>query len=121
MFEVRVSVENPQGILLANMSANAEIILEQHENCLTVPEGAVIYGEDEKTFVEVPDIASETGKRRVDPDVGYDRDHYIVRRHFSLTWSVSRVGGLCNSDAGLGSRLLPIRLLPIIDELRPGF
>ena len=29
-FQVRVSVDNPEGLLLANMSANAEIILEEH-------------------------------------------------------------------------------------------
>jgi HlyD family secretion protein len=64
-FEVRVSVENPECLLLANMSANAEIILEEHVDVLTVPEGAVIYEADEDTFVEVPDIASEAGKRKV--------------------------------------------------------
>lgn len=65
-FEVRVSVENPEGLLLANMSANAEIILEEHKNVLTIPEGALIYDDEDKTFVEIPDITSKNGKRRVE-------------------------------------------------------
>jgi HlyD family secretion protein len=64
-FEVRVSVDNPEGLLLANMSANAEIILEEHKNVLTVPEGAIVYDEKQQTFVEVPDPGSETGRKRV--------------------------------------------------------
>jgi len=69
-FEVRVSVDNPEGLLLANMSANAEILLEEHPNVLTIPEGAVIYDLDKKTYVEVPDTTSETGRRRVDITTG---------------------------------------------------
>ncbi|MEJ2245436.1 MAG: efflux RND transporter periplasmic adaptor subunit [Acidobacteriota bacterium] len=69
-FEVRVSVDNPEGLLLANMSANAEIILEEHLNALTIPEGAVAFDMNKKTYVEVPDPASKTGRRRVDVDLG---------------------------------------------------
>ncbi len=69
-FEVRVSVENPEGLLLANMSANSEIILEEHKNVLTIPEGAVILDLDKKTYVEVPDPAGATGRRRVAVDMG---------------------------------------------------
>jgi HlyD family secretion protein len=69
-FEVRISVENPEGLLRANMSANAEIILEEHRDVLTIPEGALIYGEDGKPFVEVPDTGSQTGRRRVAVDLG---------------------------------------------------
>ncbi len=69
-FEVRVSVENPEGLLLANMSANAEIILEEHEGTLIIPEGAVIYDRDRTTFVEVPEPGSESGKRRVAVELG---------------------------------------------------
>ena len=69
-FEVRVSVDNPEGLLLANMSANAEIILEEHLNVLTIPEGAVIFDEEKNTFVEVPDSTIETGRRRVAFDMG---------------------------------------------------
>lgn len=63
-FEVRVSVENPDGLLLANMSANAEIILEEHKNVLTIPESALIYDKDRNVFVEVPDNTSASGRTR---------------------------------------------------------
>lgn len=69
-FEVRISVENPEGLLRANMSANAEIILEEHQNVLTVPEGALIFGDEGSPFVEVPDPKSETGRRRVPVELG---------------------------------------------------
>lgn len=64
-FEVRVSVENPEGLLLANMSANAEIILEEHKNVLTVPEAAVLYDKDRNASVEIPAAAEPTGKKKV--------------------------------------------------------
>jgi HlyD family secretion protein len=64
-FEVRISVENPEGLLLAAMSANAEIVLEEHRNVLTIPEGALIYDQERNAHVEVPDPASENGRRRV--------------------------------------------------------
>ena len=63
-FEVRVSVENPNGLLLANMSANAEIILEEHKNALTVPESALIYDKDRHVLVEIPDGTSADGRTR---------------------------------------------------------
>jgi HlyD family secretion protein len=69
-FEVRVSVENPEGLLLANMSANAEIILEEHRDVLTIPEGALIFEDDQNCYVEVPDPTSETGRRRIAVEIG---------------------------------------------------
>jgi len=36
-FEVRVSIDNASGELRANMSANAEIVLDEHKNTLLVP------------------------------------------------------------------------------------
>ncbi|HZT33951.1 MAG TPA: efflux RND transporter periplasmic adaptor subunit [Bryobacteraceae bacterium] len=64
-FEVRVSISNESGKLRAQMTANAEIILEEHKNVLTIPEGAIIYKKDKSTEVEIPDPTSETGKRRL--------------------------------------------------------
>jgi HlyD family secretion protein len=69
-FEVRVSVKNPEGLLLANMSANAEIILEEHRDVLTIPEGALIFEDDQNRYVEVPDLTSETGRRRIAVEIG---------------------------------------------------
>jgi len=42
-FEVRVSISNPGGELKANMSANAEILLEEKKNVVMAPEAAMIY------------------------------------------------------------------------------
>jgi HlyD family secretion protein len=64
-FEVRVSIKNPGGELKANMSANAEIILEERKGVLLIPETAVIYDRERKAFVEVPDASKEKGKTRV--------------------------------------------------------
>lgn len=69
-FEVRVTVENPEGLLLANMSANAEILLQEHKNVLTVPEGALIFAGDGKPYVEIPDPAMDTGRRQVAVELG---------------------------------------------------
>lgn len=64
-FEVRVSIRNPSGELKANMSANAEIILEEKKNVLLVPESAVVYDRQRHTSLEVPDLANEKGRRQV--------------------------------------------------------
>src|SRR6195256_5720613 len=40
-FEVRVSISNEKHILKALMTANAEIILDEHKGVLAIPEGAV--------------------------------------------------------------------------------
>ncbi len=63
-FEVRVSIDNPGGELKANMTANAEILLEEHKNVLTVPEQAVIYDKDRNASVEVPDPKAKDGRRK---------------------------------------------------------
>ena len=44
------------------MTANAEIILEEHKNVLQIPEGAIIYDKDKKASVEVPDPKAKEGK-----------------------------------------------------------
>jgi len=69
-FEVRVSIQNPTGELKANMSANAEIILEEKEKVLMVPEAAVIYDKDRHTFLETPDPGSKTGRRKLSAKLG---------------------------------------------------
>jgi len=69
-FEVRVSIQNPSGELKANMSANAEIILEEKHNVLLVPEAAVIYDKDRHTSLEVPDRKAENGRRKIAAKLG---------------------------------------------------
>lgn len=69
-FEVRVSINNPNGELKAQMTANAEILLDEHKNVLTVPENAVIYDQQKNASVEVPDAKQKDGKRKVAVKVG---------------------------------------------------
>ena len=69
-FEVRVSISNESRKLMADMTANAEIMLEEHRGVLTIPEGAVIYKKDRSTAVEIPDPEQKAGKRRVPVTLG---------------------------------------------------
>ncbi len=69
-FEVRVSINNPGGELKAAMTANAEIILEEHKNVLQIPEGAILYDKDKKASVEVPDPKGKEGKNKVAVNIG---------------------------------------------------
>ena len=63
-FEVKVSIDNAQGELLANMTANAEIVLEEHKGTLLVPEAAVIYDAKRNASVDVYVPGSKTGRDR---------------------------------------------------------
>ena len=69
-FEVRVSINNPGGELKAEMTANAEIILEEHKNVLQIPEGAILYDKDKKASVEVPDPSAKEGKKKLAVNIG---------------------------------------------------
>jgi HlyD family secretion protein len=69
-FEVEVSIDNPGKELKANMTANAEIILEEFANSLLVPEAAVVYDAQKNAFVDVVDPAERTGRRRVPVKLG---------------------------------------------------
>jgi HlyD family secretion protein len=69
-FEVEVSIDNASNELRANMTANAEIILEEHPDSLVVPEAAIIYDAARNAFVEVPAPSERSGRRRVPIKVG---------------------------------------------------
>jgi len=69
-FEVRVSIKNPGGELKTNMTANAEIILEEKKDVLLVPESAVVYDRDRNASLEVPDSSADDGKREVKVTLG---------------------------------------------------
>lgn len=69
-FTVEVSIRNPGNELKANMTANAEIVLEEHANSLIVPEAAVIYDAKRNAFVEVPAPGADGGRRRVPVKLG---------------------------------------------------
>jgi HlyD family secretion protein len=69
-FEVRVSIDNPGGELKANMTANAEILLDEHKGVLNIPENAVMYDNQKNASVEVPDKSQKEGKRKLQVKVG---------------------------------------------------
>lgn len=69
-FEVRVSIQNPGGELKAEMTANAEIILEEHKNVLQIPEGSIIYDKDKKAYVDVPDPKGKDGMDKIAINIG---------------------------------------------------
>jgi HlyD family secretion protein len=69
-FEVRVSINNPGGELKALMTANAEILLDEHKGVLTVPENAVTYDNQKNASVEIPDKSEKEGTRKVPVTVG---------------------------------------------------
>jgi HlyD family secretion protein len=69
-FEVKVSIDNAAKELKANMTANAEIVLEELPESLIVPEAAVTYDPQRNAFVDVVDPASARGRRRVGVKVG---------------------------------------------------
>ena len=69
-FEVRVSIDNPGGELKANMTANAEILLDEHKGVLTVPENAVSYDNQKNATVQIPDAKQKDGYRIVPVKVG---------------------------------------------------
>ncbi|MCI0337092.1 MAG: efflux RND transporter periplasmic adaptor subunit [Acidobacteria bacterium] len=63
-FEVKVSINNPGGELRANMTANAEIVLEEHKGVLLVPESAVIYDTQRHASVELPEPGGPKGREK---------------------------------------------------------
>jgi HlyD family secretion protein len=69
-FEVEVSIDNPGQELKANMTANAEIVLEEHTDVLIVPEAAITYDAQKNASVQVADPAAETGRRTVPVTLG---------------------------------------------------
>jgi len=64
-FEIRATIDDPEDRLRVGMSADAELILEEHENVLVIPEGAIIY-EDGKTFVNIQDDSVPEGLRKIE-------------------------------------------------------
>ena len=69
-FEVRVSIDNPGKELKANMTANAEIVLEEHANALILPEAAVGYDPQKQPFVNIVAPGTKTGRRKTPVKLG---------------------------------------------------
>ena len=68
-FEVEIAIEDTEALLRTNMTADAEIIVAKHEDVVLVPQNAVRYKRS-RSYVEVPDPEHETGRRRVDVELG---------------------------------------------------
>jgi len=64
-FKIRATIDDPENRLRFGMSADAELILEEHEDILVIPEGAIIY-EDDKTYVNVQDDSIPEGMRKIE-------------------------------------------------------
>jgi len=69
-FEVRVSINNPGGELKAEMTANAEILLDEHHNVLMIPESALLYDKDKNASVDIPFPSGKDGMKKVPVTIG---------------------------------------------------
>jgi HlyD family secretion protein len=69
-FEVEVSIDNAAKELKANMTANAEIILEQFPDSLLLPEAAIQFDDKRNASVNVVDVGAPNGRRKVNVKVG---------------------------------------------------
>src|SRR5262249_38456086 len=69
-FEVRVSIDNAGKQLKANMTANAEILLDEHPHALILPEAAVTYDAQKNASVDVAVPGAKNGRKRVPVKVG---------------------------------------------------
>jgi HlyD family secretion protein len=69
-FEVKVSIDNPGKELKANMTANAEIVLEEHPNALLIPEAAITYDAQKHPFVDLVVAGAPNGRRKTAIKIG---------------------------------------------------
>jgi HlyD family secretion protein len=69
-FQVRVSIDNPKNELKANMTANAEILIKEDKNVLSVPEQALIYDAQKNASVFIPDPKEKDGQRKIPVKAG---------------------------------------------------
>ena len=76
-FEVRVSISNPQGKLRVNMTANAEIVLEERKNVLLMPEAALVYDKDKNVSVQRLDPRARQGWRKLPLKIGISNGQRI--------------------------------------------
>lgn len=80
---VRISVDTPNDRLRLDMSASLSIIIEQHENALTVPYNAVQEDEQGNTYVEV--IEEDGTTTKVPVTVVLESNYYTEIQSDSLT------------------------------------
>lgn len=87
-FGITVQLDNSAGKLLANMTANANVIVDKHAGVLTVPEEAVKFDKD-KAYVYK--VARDKGKI-------IKRDQTEIQIGFDNGVSVEVTGGLTEND-----------------------
>jgi HlyD family secretion protein len=69
-FQVRVSIDNPKNELKANMTANAEVLIKEDKNVLSVPEQALVYDAQKNASVFLPDPKEKDGQRKITVKAG---------------------------------------------------
>jgi len=69
-FEVRVSIDNPNGELKANMTANAEVLIKEDKHVLSVPQQALVYDAQKNASVFVPDPKQKDGQKKISVTAG---------------------------------------------------
>ena len=69
-FDVKVAIRDPENLLRVQMSANAEIVLEERLNVLIIPENAVIYDKQRNAFAQLYDPAAPESRRRIPIKIG---------------------------------------------------
>ena len=52
------------------MSANAELVIQEKHNVLLIPETAVVYDKDHKTFAHIPAQEAKSGWKKVPIQIG---------------------------------------------------
>lgn len=72
-YKVKISIANPDERLRLDMSASLSIIIEEHDNVMTVPYNAVQTKENGTTFVMVRE---DNGLREVDIEVVMESNYY---------------------------------------------
>ena len=80
---IRISVDTPNDRLRLDMSASLSIIIEQHENALTVPYNAVQEDEQGNTYVEIMEEDGTTTK--VPVTVVLESNYYTEIKADALT------------------------------------
>jgi HlyD family secretion protein len=63
-FEVRITIDNLENKLRVNMSANAEIVLEEHTNTILIPEAAIVHDREGKPSVQLHEPSAKLGYRK---------------------------------------------------------
>jgi len=64
-FEVRIILENPENLLLANMTANSQIVLEKRGDVLLLNQGALITGKGQRSVLAYDPGTGRVSRREI--------------------------------------------------------